>query len=190
MQIQNHTAYRHSSNFKGSITISRINKDPNSEKIVSAIYEAVDSFIPEAEKYKVRLFKGMFVDPVTKAKKIIISTGDDDEYIDNDFFGLWHTERAAEKIEAIDMPLLAKIEEVKEALKTKHVEGACLIDFATYHYSGFTQIDNNYAIVGTATSGDRHWRMYKFIKQPDGTYLSNQRKTFGIYKAGVLSSDF
>lgn len=180
MRIQNST----NNSFKGSITISRLNKDPNSEMIISAIGEAVNSFVPKAEEYDCKLFKGIYINPLTMAQKIIISTGSDAVYFQK--HGKAQTNK---KIKEIDLALLAKIKSIKAKLKTENVSGACLIDMPPideYTESGLTEIKKGITTVGVTTSGNRHWLNYKFIQQPDGGYLSLYKKTFADFKEGVI----
>lgn len=176
----NNNNYKNS--FKGSITISRINKDPNSVEIIKAINKAVEELAPKAKEYGCELFTGMYVNPITMAKKIIICTGSNEDYMKR--FG---ENRADEKVENIDSALLDKIKDIKASLKTERVPGACLIDYSFYGDSGLIKkTGENVITAGVGPSERSHWYNYKFERQANGDYLALYKKTAWRGKEGVI----
>lgn len=172
----------YNNSFKGSITISRINKDPNANEIIDAINKAVEELAPKAKEYGCELFKGIYVNPITMARKIIICTGSKDEYIRK--FG---EIRADEKVEEVDYALLDKIKDIKASSKTEHVPGACLIDFCFNGDSGLiAKTGENVITAGVAPSERSHWYNYRFARQANGDYLALYKKTAWRGKEGVI----
>lgn len=157
-------------NFKKSIEISRINNEPNVVAVKNAISEAVDTFAQKAKDLGCPLFRGVYIDPVTKMEKIIIGTGDDSLYFQQQRYD---KTKLQQKINEIDNPLLQMINDIKQRLKTPNVENAVLIQ--TTDDSGNVIPRSKENIIEIGVKKGLGYMVYQFEKQIDGNYISTQR---------------
>lgn len=185
MKIQNTTSRNKTTNpnFDGHIRISRINNDPNSQKIEQEIYKTVDSFSKLANDFKCELFIGTHINPKTKARKIVIAT--DNDYLYCKRYGI---DRFEQKMEELDLPLLELIRNIKRNLQTPNVKNACLIDSACDSTSVTPRLERviqkgkvDYKVTGAEAAipikkenGSIGYRVYNFIKKENGAYISTQ----------------